>query len=201
MYPRALTDLIKAFNSLPGIGPKTAERLATHLVHASQQQAHLLAQSIMRLKSNVHVCTICHTLSESDICAICADPERDTSLVCVVETPADLAALENAHSFRGVYHVLSGSLSPLEGMGPRQLKVESLRKRLQEGGVREILIATNPTVEGEATANLLLRSLQNSGVKLTRLAYGMPVGGNLQYMDNLTLSRALSGRTTLNSEE
>ena len=201
MYPRTLNDLINAFAALPGVGPKTAERLALHLVHLPAAQAHRLAQAIVRLKESVHVCAMCGTLTEAPLCAICQDPERDHSLLAVVETPADLTAMENAMSFNGIYHVLAGTLSPLEGMGPGQLRVRALQERLENEPISEILIATNPTVEGEATADLLLRSLEDFPIKLTRLAYGMPVGGNLQYMDGLTLSRALAGRTNLKDKE
>ena len=201
MYPRALTDLINAFSLLPGIGAKTAERLSLHLVHLPNQQVAQLAHAINCLKTQVHVCAKCGTLSETPLCAICQDTARDHSIVAVVETPADLTAMEATRSFEGVDHVLAGTLSPLEGMGPAQLRVQALEERLRMETINEILIATNPTVEGEATADLLLRRLQVYKVKLTRLAYGMPVGGNLQYMDGLTLSKALSGRTSLKNED
>ncbi len=201
MYPRALSELIAAFTALPGVGRKTAERLSLHLVRLPAQQASQLAQAIMRLKAHVHVCGECGTLSEAPLCAICQDETRDRGLIAVVETPADLHAMEAAHGFSGLYHVLAGALSPLEGLGPGQLRLQALEERLQNGSVREVLIATNATVEGEATADLLLRRLQNFPIKLTRLAYGMPVGGSLQYMDALTLSRALSGRANLKKED
>lgn len=201
MYPRALTDLINAFAALPGVGSKTAERLSLHLVHLPAAQAERLARAILHLKSNVHVCGQCGTLSEAPLCAICQNPERDHSLVAVVETPSDLQAMENAQSFNGIYHVLAGTLSPLEGMGPIQLRLQALAERLKEEPITEVLIATNATVEGEATADLLLRSLQKFPIKVTRLAYGLPVGGNLQYMDGLTLSHALSGRTNLKKKD
>ena len=198
MYPRALSELIRALSGLPGIGPKTAERLAVFLAHSPEQQVARLKTALERLKGQVFVCTDCGTLSENTRCVICADASRDHQLVCVVESPADLAALEAAGSYQGVYHVLGGSLSPLDGAGPLSLKIEKLRERIAAGQIKEVLLATNPTVEGEATANLLSRALAADNIKLTRLAYGMPVGGNLQYMDALTLSRSLAGRTPLN---
>jgi recombination protein RecR len=201
MYPKALNELIRAFSALPGIGPKSAERMATFLARGSEDKAGHLAQAIMRLKSQVHVCEVCGTLSERLLCPICADEERDHALVCVVETPADLAAMEASRAFKGIYHVLGGSLLPMDGIGPAQLNIERLRERLSEGKIQEVLIATNPTREGEATADLLVRSLQDSGVRMTRLACGVPVGGSLQYMDALTLRRALAGRTKAELEE
>ncbi|MDR1397754.1 MAG: recombination mediator RecR [Desulfarculales bacterium] len=201
MYPKALTELIRAFSALPGIGPKSAERMATFLAHGSEERAAHLAQTIVRLKSQVHVCRACGTLSEDQLCPICADPERDRTLLCVVETPADLAAMEASQAFKGIYHVLGGNLLPMDGIGPDQLNIERLRDRLAEGKIQEVLIATNPTMEGEATADLLARSLKDKSVRLTRLACGVPVGGNLQYMDALTLRRALAGRTKAGLED
>lgn len=202
MYPRALNDLIQALSRLPGVGAKTAERLALHMVHLPQAQLGHLAQSIEHLKDSVFVCAGCGTLSESKLCAICQDPAREQSLVAVVETPADITALEAGMvEYNGLYHVLAGSLSPMEGIGPRQLRIQALLERLENGIIKEVLIATNPTLEGEATANLLLQALAAYPVNVTRLAYGMPVGGNLQYLDGLTLSRAFRGRTSLKTKE
>jgi recombination protein RecR len=201
MYPKALSELIKAFSSLPGIGPKSAERLAVFLARESEDKARGLAQAIMRLKSQVHVCRLCGMLSTSQLCPVCADEERDHTLVCVVETPADVAAMEASRAFKGVYHVLGGNLQPIEGIGPAHLNLGPLRQRLENGEINEVLIATNPSAEGEATANLLVRSFKGSQVKFTRLACGLPMGSSLQYMDSLTLSRALAGRTRAEEAE
>lgn len=201
MYPRALQDLIKALSRLPGIGPKTAERLALNMVHLPKSQVLQLSQTIGSLQESVHVCASCGTLSETPLCRICQDTSRDQGLVAVVESPADMEAMEASLEYEGVYHVLAGSLNPMEGIGPKQLRVEALKQRLDTGVIKEVLIATNPTVEGEATANLVFKSLADYPVKISRLAYGMPVGGNLQYLDGLTLSHALSGRISLKEKE
>lgn len=194
MYPRAVEALIASLCRLPGVGRKTAERLALHLVRAPAEEARGLAAALGAVKEQVRACSLCRNLADRDPCAICADPNRDDSLLCIVESPADLAALEAAGSFRGRYFVLAGALSPLEGVGPDNLHLDQLIKRVKRGGVREVIIATNPTVEGEATADLLARSLESSGVSITRLGYGMPVGGDLKYMDGLTLARSLASR-------
>ena len=194
MYPRAVEALIASLCRLPGVGRKTAERLALHLVRAPAEEARGLAAALGAVKEQVRACSLCRNLADRDPCAICADMGRDQSLLCVVESPADLAALEAAGSFRGRYFVLAGALSPLEGVGPDNLHLDQLIKRVKQGGVREVIIATNPTVEGEATADLLARSLESSGVSITRLGYGMPVGGDLKYMDGLTLARSLASR-------
>lgn len=194
MYPRGLQNLMAALGRLPGIGPKTAERLALYLVRAPGEEARALARAIARLKEEVATCSLCFNLAESDPCYICADPGRDPGLIAVVETPADLMALEAAQSFRGRYHVLAGALSPLDGVGPEHLRLGELLARVKAQPVREVIIATNPTVEGEATADLVARALANTGVLVTRLGYGVPVGGDLKYMDGLTLSRSLASR-------
>lgn len=194
MYPRAVEALIASLCRLPGVGRKTAERLALHLVRAPAEEARSLAAALSAVKEQVRACSLCRNLADRDPCAICADPSRDQSLLCIVESPADLAALEAAGSFRGRYFVLAGALSPLDGVGPDNLQLDELIKRVKQGGVREVIIATNPTVEGEATADLLARSLESSEVNLTRLGYGMPVGGDLKYMDGLTLARSLASR-------
>lgn len=194
MYPRAVEALIASLCRLPGVGRKTAERLALHLVRAPVEEARGLAAALSAVKEQVRACSHCRNLADRDPCAICADPSRDQSLLCIVESPADLAALEAAGSFRGHYFVLAGALSPLDGVGPDNLQLDQLIKRVKQGGVREVIIATNPTVEGEATADLLARSLDASQVSITRLGYGMPVGGDLKYMDGLTLARSLASR-------
>lgn len=197
MYPRGLQALIAALGRLPGIGPKSAERLALHLVRAPAEEVRALTRAIARVKEEVATCLVCFNLAESDPCPICADPTRDDGLLAVVETPADLMALEAAKSFRGRYHVLAGSLSPLDGVGPEHLRLRELVSRVLALAVREVIIATNPTVEGEATADLVARALAGSGALVTRLGYGVPVGGDLKYMDGLTLSRSLASRRKL----
>lgn len=194
MYPRAVEALIASLCRLPGVGRKTAERLALHLVRAPADEARSMAAALTAVKEQVHACSLCRNLADRDPCAICSDPNRDESLLCIVESPADLAALEEAGSFGGRYFVLAGALSPLEGVGPDNLYLDELIKRVKQGGVHEVIIATNPTVEGEATADLLASSLESSGVSITRLGYGMPVGGDLKYMDGLTLARSLASR-------
>ncbi len=194
MYPRAVEALIASLCRLPGVGRKTAERLAMHLVRASAEEARGLAAALTAVKQQVRTRSLCRNLADRDPCVICADPNRDSRLLCIVESPADLAALEAAGSFGGRYFVLAGALSPLDGVGPDNLHLDELLQRVQQGGVREVIIATNPTVEGEATADLLAHSLESSGVNITRLGYGMPVGGDLKYMDGLTLARSLASR-------
>ncbi|MFH2126111.1 MAG: recombination mediator RecR [Pseudomonadota bacterium] len=194
MYPRAVEALITSLSRLPGVGRKTAERLALHLVRASAEEARELAAALTAVKEQVRACSLCRNLADRDPCSICTDPNRDGGQLCLVESPADLAALEAAGSFGGRYFVLAGALSPLEGVGPDNLHLDELLKRVKQGGVREVIIATNPTVEGEATADLLARSLEPSGVSITRLGYGMPVGGDLKYMVGLTLARSLASR-------
>ena len=194
MYPKAVQGLIKELARLPGMGRKSAERLALHLVRAPAAQALELARAIERVKQEVRTCSICFNLADKDPCPICADPARDASLICVVETPADLAAFEEAGAYGGRYHVLSGVLTPLEGVGPQDLHVRELIKRVHKGPVEEVVIATNPTTEGEATADLLVKALASTGVAITRLGYGVPVGADLKYMDSQTLSRSLESR-------
>ncbi len=195
-----MQELIQHLQKLPGIGPKGAERLALFVVRAPEAQVRALARALVGARQSAKTCSRCFNLAERDPCPICSDPARDQGLVCVVETPADLAALEAAGAYGGLYHVLSGALSPLEGVGPEGLRLEELKTRVRAGGVREVIIATNPTVEGEATADLVARALEGSGVRLTRLGYGVPVGGDLKYMDGLTLSRSLQARRRLDSD-
>ncbi len=194
LYPKALQELIAALSRLPGIGRKTAERLSLHLVRAPESEARRLSQALARLRDQVRTCQVCRNLADSDPCPICSDPARDSATLCVVETPADLSALEAAGTYQGRYFVLAGALDPLEGVGPGELNLQDLVGRVKDGGVTEVIIATNPTVEGEATADLVRRSLQPSGVTITRLGYGMPVGGDLKYMDGVTLGRSLEAR-------
>lgn len=194
LYPRALEDLIAALARLPGVGRKTAERLALHLVRAPAKEPRNLAHALTQLSEQVRTCSVCRNLADRDPCPICADPGRDPATLCVVETPADLAALEAAGAYQGRYFVLAGALDPLQGLGPGQINLEELIKHVKSSQVREVIIATNPTVEGEATADLLRRALSQLNVTVSRLGYGMPVGGDLKYMDGVTLGRSLAAR-------
>ncbi len=191
-YAAPIARLIEELGRLPGVGPKTAQRLAFHLLLADREEAVRLAAAIVEARERVRHCSVCWNLTDADPCALCSDPARDRSLICVVEEPKDVAALERSRAFRGLYHVLQGAISPLDGIGPDKLRIKELLDRL--GGVREVILATNPDVEGEATALYLSRLLQPLGVKVTRLARGLPEGGDLDYVDEVTLSRALEGR-------
>ncbi len=186
--------LIEAFERLPGIGPKSASRLAFYMLRAPDDQVQGLADAIASLKENIVYCSRCQNLSETDPCAICSDPGRDQHLVCVVEDPLDVVAIERTGVYKGLYHVLHGVINPVEGIGPEDLRVGSLLERLEKEPIQEVLIATNPNMEGEATAMYLARLLHPKGVRVTRLARGLPVGGDLEYADEITLSRALEGR-------
>ena len=193
-YAPTLVRLIGELVRLPGIGPKSAQRLMFHLLKVSKDEALTLAQAIIDLKDRTRWCTVCYNISEEDRCNICADPSRDGSLLCVVEEANDLWAVEKTGSFKGRYHVLGGSLSPLDGRGPEQLTAKALVQRLEAEGVKEVILATNPNVEGEATAMYLSRLLKPVDVRVTRIARGLPVGGDLEYADEVTLSKALEGR-------
>ena len=192
-----LADLIRELEKLPTIGPKTAARLAYYLLSASREDAAALADAIVGIKDRVRFCSRCFSLTETDPCSICSDPQRDGSLLCVVGEPKDVYAIERTLSFRGRYHVLGGLISPMEGIGVGQLKVKELLDRIGPEGVKEIVIATNPNAEGESTALYLARLLTPLGVAVTRLAYGLPIGGDLDYADEVTLARALEGRRSL----
>jgi recombination protein RecR len=186
--------LIDEFHKLPGIGPKSAQRLTYYLLRAPADEARALAQAILEVKEKTVLCSVCHNITDSDPCAICSNPERDHSAICVVEEPLDILALERAGAYRGLYHVLHGVISPMDGVGPEDLKVQELLGRLRSGDVREVIMATNPNLEGEATAMYIARLISPLGVKVTRLARGLPVGADLEYADNVTLARALEGR-------
>jgi recombination protein RecR len=193
--PRAVTRLIEEFHRLPGIGPKTAQRLTFYLLRASKEQAQSLAEALAQLKDRIVTCSICQNIAEENPCAICRDESRDRSIVCVVEEPLDVLAIERTREYRGLYHVLHGAISPMEGIGPEDLRVPELLTRIQrDSGVKEIVLATNPNLEGEATAMYLERLIKPLGIRLTRLARGLPVGGDLEYADEVTLTRALEGR-------
>ncbi len=189
--------LIEALQRLPGIGPKTASRLAFYLLRAPATEVQELATAIAELRSRIVYCRRCQNLADSDPCAICSDPARDRQLVCVVEEPLDVVAIERTGVFRGLYHVLHGVINPVAGIGPEDLRIGALLDRLAGEAIAEVLIATNPTMEGEATALYLARLLRPHGVRVTRLARGLPVGGDLEYADEITLSRALEGRREL----
>ncbi len=193
-YPPAFQALVEELASLPGVGSKTAQRLAFHLLKAGPERCASFSGAVAGLHQKVRTCPRCSNLCEGELCGICADPHRDTGLLCVVEEPQDLAALERTGEYRGLYHLLLGSLSPLSGVGPEDLKVRSLLERLRQEKIREIILATNTDVEGEATALYLLRLIKPAGFKITRLAMGMPMGGDLEYLDDVTLARALQGR-------
>jgi recombination protein RecR len=186
--------LIEAFHKLPGIGPKSAQRLTYHLLRAPAEEARALAEAILEVKEKTVLCSLCQNIADSDPCAICSNPERDHGAICVVEEPLDILALERAGAYKGLYHVLHGVISPMDGVGPEDLKVQELLSRLRSGDVHEVIMATNPNLEGEATAMYIARLISPLGVKVTRLARGLPVGADLEYADNVTLARALEGR-------
>jgi recombination protein RecR len=186
--------LIQEFHKLPGIGPKSAQRLTYYLLRAPQEEAQALAEAILEVKEKIAFCSVCQNVTDTDPCLICADSQRDRSLICVVEEPLDILALERSGSYHGLYHVLHGVISPMDGVGPEDLKVEELLGRLKGGAVSEVILATNPNLEGEATAMYLTRLLRPLGLRITRLARGLPTGADLEYADDLTLARALEGR-------
>jgi len=192
MYPQSLKKLIEELNKLPGIGPKTAQRLAIHILR-NQPDALTLARSIMDIAGKIKPCSVCGNYTEEEYCAICRDGERDKTIICVVEQFSDLIAIERIKSYRGLYHVLGGAISPLEGINPGDLNIDTLLGRLKEG-VKEVIIATNPNATGDATALYLANLIKPLGVKVTRLAHGLPVGGDLEFADEVTLSRSLEGR-------
>ena len=193
-FPAALERLTEQFAKLPGIGGKTAQRLAFHLLSLPQEEAQEFAETILEAKRTVHLCPMCQNLTDQDICPICDDETRDHGLICVVADPKDVVAMERAREFRGVYHVLHGVISPLNHVGPDDIRVRELLERVGKGGVREVIMATNPDTEGEATTMYISRLLRPLEVRVTRLAYGIPVGGQLEYADEVTLLRALEGR-------
>ena len=196
-FPAALERLTEQFARLPGIGSKTAQRLAFHVLSLPQDEAEAFAAAILDAKRTVHTCAVCQNLTDREICGICDDPQRDHGLICVVAEPRDVVAMERSREYQGVYHVLHGVISPLNHVGPDELKLKELLQRVGEGNVREVIMATNPDTEGEATAMYLARLLKPFGVRVTRLAYGIPVGGHLEFADDATLMRALEGRREL----
>jgi len=193
-YAPPIRRLIEELCRFPGIGEKTAMRLAAFILRASDDDARRLAESIIDVKEKIKLCSVCFNLAEGDLCEICKDTTRDRDIICVVEDPDSLMAIEESSSFRGTYHVLHGILSPLDGIGPDHLKLKELLERISNDGVKEIIIATNPSVQGESTALLIVKLLSGKGVKVTRIALGVPVGGDLKYMDKMTLSKAIEFR-------
>ncbi len=192
--PESLSALIAELKKLPGIGQKTAERLSFFIMRRSKEQTDKLARSIINVKEKIILCNICNGISESATCGICSDPTRTSESICVVEEPYDVFVLENVGEFSGTYHVLMGAISPLDGIGPDDLTIEPLKQRIQNGGVKEVIVATNPNMEGESTAVYLARILKPLGVKVTRIARGLPVGADLEYADPVTLLKSLEGR-------
>jgi recombination protein RecR len=193
-FPQPLAELIDELKRLPGIGQKSAQRIAFHLERGPREDVERLARALIEAKDKVRLCSVCNNLADSDPCAWCTDPGRDPSVVCVVETPYNAISIERTREFHGRYHVLHGSLSPLQGIGPEQLKLKSLIERLKDGQVRELIVATNPNVEGEATAVYLSKLIKPLGVKVTRIAMGIPVGSELEFADEVTMLKAIEGR-------
>jgi recombination protein RecR len=193
-FAEPLARLITEFKRLPGIGQKSAQRIAFHVLRASREDAEHLAQAVLDVKDKLGLCSVCHNISESDLCVYCSDPNRDNKVVCVVEEPHNIVGIETTRQFNGRYHVLHGALSPLRGIGPESLKIKSLVERIGQGEIQEIIAATNPTVEGEATAVYMARLLKPLGVKVTRIAMGIPVGSDLEFADEVTISKAMEGR-------
>jgi len=193
----SMTKLINELSKLPTIGPKTAQRLAFYILKTSQEDVKRLVEVILEVKEKIKSCSICYNITEDDPCSICQDIKRDKKIICVVEQASDIIAIEKAKEYKGCYHVLGGAISPLDGITPEQLKIKELLKRIENNQVEEIIIATNPNVEGEATAIYLTKLIKPLGIRLTRIAYGIPVGGDLEYADEVTLAKALEGRTQL----
>lgn len=194
MYEGAVQELIDELGRLPGVGPKSAQRLAFHILEADPQDMKRLVDAITTVKDRVKFCTVCGNVTEQELCNICRDARRDPSVICVVEESKDVLAVERTRSFRGRYHVLGGAINPIAGIGPEQLRIRELLTRLNDGAIQEIIIATDPNLEGEATATYLARMLKSIGITVTRLASGLPVGGDLEYADEVTLGRAFEGR-------
>ena len=197
MYEGAVQDLIDELGRLPGVGPKSAQRIAFHLLAADPVDVRRLVHALTEVKERVRFCRVCGNVAEAQECRICADPRRDPAVICVVEEPKDVVAIERTREFRGRYHVLGGAISPIEGVGPDDLRIKELMRRLADGAVTELILATDPNLEGEATATYLARLLKPMGLQVTRLASGLPVGGDLEYADEITLGRAFEGRRLL----
>jgi recombination protein RecR len=195
--PKPVLNLIDEFSRLPGIGPKTASRLTFYLLRVGAEQTNALADVLKDLHQKVVFCSQCFNISETDPCSVCADQQRDQSIICVVEEPLDVLAIERTREYHGLYHVLHGAIAPVEGIGPEDLKIAELVERIRQNKPEEIIIATNPNMEGDATAIYILRQFEDADIKITRLARGLPIGGDLEYADEITLSRALAGRSMM----
>ena len=194
LYTASFNKLIDIFRKMPGIGHKSAVRLAYYILSLSDEEANDMVQSILEAKSKISYCSVCQNITEEDPCEICADARRDNSVICVMEQPRDVVALEKTREYTGLYHVLHGAISPMDAVGPEDLKIKELLDRVQDGTVKEVIMANNPSIEGEATAMYLSKLLKPFGVRVTRIAYGIPVGGDLEYADQVTLAKALEGR-------
>ena len=197
LYSPSIEKLIENFERLPSIGHKTAARLAFHILNSSEEETNNFINAIVNAKKNLKYCSKCYNISDTDPCNICGNPKRDPSIICVVEDVRDIIAMEKTHEFKGVYHVLHGSISPMNGIGPDDIKIKELLARLVEGQTKEVILATNPRVEGEATAMYLSKLIKPLGIVVTRIAHGIPVGGDLEYTDEITLTKALEGRRKL----
>jgi len=196
-YPRAIESLLERLIKFPGIGRRSAERIIFYLLGVSREEAGGLAQDILRLKSHIRFCTVCNNLSEGDLCRVCNDSGRQQDIICVVETPKDVGTIEKTDEYKGLYHVLLGSIAPLEGRGPKDLKIDGLIQRIEKGNIKEVVIATDSDAEGETTALYLAKLLKPIGIKVSRIGFGIPVGSNIEYADSQTLSRALEARREL----
>ncbi len=194
IYSPSIEKLIESFERLPSIGHKTATRLAFHMLNLSEEETNEFIGSIENARKNLKYCSICYNISDTDPCEICANPKRDSNIICVVEDVKDIIAMERTHEFKGLYHVLHGTISPMNGIGPEDIKIKELLNRLSNSEIKEVIIATNPRVEGEATAMYLSKLIKPFGIKVSRIAHGIPVGGDLEYTDEITLAKALEGR-------
>lgn len=192
---KPLNNVYDQLRRLPGVGSKSALRIAYHIIDMSEEDVRRLADTLVQAKREIHFCCICHNLTDGDVCAVCGDPKRDRSIVCVVEQPQDAMAMERSRGYTGVYHILHGCLSPLDGIGPEDLMIRELMQRIDAGGIKEIILATNSNVEGEATAGYLTQLLRTKEVVISRIAHGLPIGSDLEYVDELTLAKALENRT------
>lgn len=193
-YPSPVARLVEEFSKLPGVGSKTAQRLAFFVLNMPEREVRILAQAIVDAKQKTSYCSVCGNMTDIDPCSICRNTSRDSSIICVVEGPRDVIAMEKTREFKGIYHVLHGAISPMEGIGPDDIRIKELLQRISKGGITEVIVATNPNVEGEATAMYLSKLLKPFGTKVTRIAHGIPVGGDLEYADEVTLAKALEGR-------
>lgn len=193
-YPEPIAKLIEGFMKLPGIGPKTAQRLTFFVLNMDEQDVLEIAKALVHVKKDLHYCSVCQNITDVEPCRICNDSKRDRSVICLVQEPKDLIAMEKTKEFNGYYHVLNGVISPMEGIGPEELKIKELLVRLEDEQIKELILATNPNIEGEATALYISKLIKSSGIKVTRIAHGLPVGGDLEYADEVTLIKALEGR-------